>query len=207
MNKLMQGTQASANRYISISITDDSELLYEDSGYITHSSVDIAPDFTEQVKVDLYGREWVFEISTNLNFGDATTNNQPLFILFILFGGIAIDLMLLMLFVSTANRKALGYADQITEDLNLNAERLLKSNNELERFAYIASHDLKSPLNAIKKLAGWVEDKSSDCIPDILSLLRVYWKMVQLPPPTAGTFRRLNYPSTAPGQVVPTIFR
>lgn len=39
-------------------------------------------------------------------------------------------------------------------------KELSKTNQELDQFAYIASHDLKSPLNAIIKLASWIKD---DC--------------------------------------------
>jgi signal transduction histidine kinase len=53
---------------------------------------------------------------------------------------------------------------------------LEKSNNDLERFAFIASHDLKSPLNAINKLVSWIEEDIGDDLPETskkhLKLLR-----------------------------------
>ncbi len=51
----------------------------------------------------------------------------------------------------------LGISRDVTEK-ELLIQKLTKSNQDLEQFAYIASHDLKSPLNAIIKLVGWIHD-------------------------------------------------
>ncbi|MGB0662461.1 MAG: sensor histidine kinase [Pontibacterium sp.] len=54
------------------------------------------------------------------------------------------------------------------------AERLLakqvsdleRINEELDSFAYVASHDLKSPLNAIQKIAGWLKEDCNELLPE-----------------------------------------
>ena len=39
-------------------------------------------------------------------------------------------------------------------------------NQELERFAYAAPHDLRSPLRAISSLTGWLEDDLQPVLTD-----------------------------------------
>lgn len=49
-----------------------------------------------------------------------------------------------------------------------NIERLKQSYRELDSFAYIASHDLKAPLNGVEKICGWIEEDLEEAItPDI----------------------------------------
>ena len=59
------------------------------------------------------------------------------------------------------NAYILGVARDVTEREAL-IEKLKKSNADLDEFAYIASHDLKAPLNAIKRLASWIEEDAAD---------------------------------------------
>lgn len=83
--------------------------------------------------------------------------------------GIAIAVILLLVSIITSilfqsNRQKHAYSQQLenevtnrTSDLEESNEKLRKSNKELERFAYIASHDLKEPLRNIMSFTKLVE--------------------------------------------------
>jgi len=83
-------------------------------------------------------------------------------------GGILIDCLLLVLFVliSRANRKALIYADQVNEELQIEKSLLENSNQELEHFAYVASHDLQEPLRMVSSFLQLLQRRYSAQLDD-----------------------------------------
>jgi signal transduction histidine kinase len=165
MKNLMQGTLAEKNRHVSIQIRDAGDLLFDDHDDESVVDADANPLFTKEQDIALYGRTWSFTIQSNLDFREESAANQSSFILI---GGLVIDGLLLglFLFLSRANRQALTYADHMTHALEEKTIHLEKSNSDLEQFSYVASHDLKSPLNAIKQLVGWIAEDCQDIIPD-----------------------------------------
>ncbi len=52
-----------------------------------------------------------------------------------------------------------------TAELERSNSELERSNLELDRFAYVASHDLKSPLRAIDNLANWIAQDVAQQLP------------------------------------------
>lgn len=51
-------------------------------------------------------------------------------------------------------------------ELHRYATQLQRSNQDLDEFAHVASHDLKAPLRAIDNLSQWIEDDSGALSPD-----------------------------------------
>lgn len=55
---------------------------------------------------------------------------------------------------------------QAEEKMDEYLRDLEKTNKELDKFAYIVSHDLKAPLRAIGNLTGWIEEDIGDKFPE-----------------------------------------
>lgn len=66
---------------------------------------------------------------------------------------------------SSGSRFILGVSNDVTQREELIGQ-LAKSNKDLDQFAYVASHDLKSPLNAIQKIINWIEEDCHDLLPE-----------------------------------------
>jgi len=63
-------------------------------------------------------------------------------------------------------KKAEGALDAANKDLQLTVQRLILANRELESFAYISAHDLKTPLRGIKTLTDWIAADYADKFDD-----------------------------------------
>ena len=81
----------------------------------------------------------------------------------VLFSGLTLDVMLLAMFwlMSRTNRGTLAMADEMTDSLSAQAQALSESNRDLESFAHVASHDLKSPIRNIVDLTQFLEEDLS----------------------------------------------
>ncbi len=168
MSKLMDGTLSNENRFVSMRIRDKDAMLYDDHT----DALDPNPIFSKTINTELYGRTWTFEIASNKAFRIAATNHQPIIILI---GGISIDGMLLALFIllSQANRRAIKFADKMSTNYDRKSselasviDRLASSNEELERFAYVASHDLQEPLRMVSNFTQLLKARYEDKLDD-----------------------------------------
>ncbi|HEY8963883.1 MAG TPA: ATP-binding protein [Alphaproteobacteria bacterium] len=60
----------------------------------------------------------------------------------------------------------IGKLVRVLEVFQDNTRKIKQTNEELERFAYIAAHDLKSPLRAVDNLSQWLEEDLEPILQD-----------------------------------------
>ncbi|TWT50230.1 Sensor protein ZraS [Rubripirellula amarantea] len=63
-------------------------------------------------------------------------------------------------------KQLLLMSEKMTQELAAKASALEETNLELDNFAYVASHDLRSPLRGIKHLASWIQEDCEDLLPE-----------------------------------------
>lgn len=59
-----------------------------------------------------------------------------------------------------------GKLAKVLEVFQNNVRKMQQSNEELERFAYIAAHDLKTPLRAVETISQWLEEDLASLLPE-----------------------------------------
>lgn len=156
MQTLMVGAVADERQHITLTVRDGDHVLY-DENVPEFADFDSSPLLKRVDTVDMYGREWVFEMQSGLSFRPLVSSNEPLFVLI---GGLALDAFLIALFaiLQRSNARAVRYADEVTAELRGRTRELESSYAELERFAYAASHDLKTPLRGVSHLVEFMDE-------------------------------------------------
>ena len=61
-------------------------------------------------------------------------------------------------------RRAVALAERMTEDLRVSRNELARSNEELERFAFLASHDLQQPLRTVSGFLQLLDHQHGDLL-------------------------------------------
>lgn len=154
VQKLMDGLLAKGLRDLRISIQDGTEIIYDEHG-AKDSQADPDPMISERVVMHVYGREWTLDIRSDLAFRHDNEQSVPEVILV---AGLIIEALIVMMLIMMArsNRQAVAYADKVTVQLREKSAKLAQSNadlseknDQLEEYAYVASHDLKTPILGI----------------------------------------------------------
>lgn len=72
--------------------------------------------------------------------------------------------------IKDSKRDELGNLSHALNDmagiLKENISELERKNKELDRFAYVVSHDLKAPLRGIENVTTWIEEDYADMLPE-----------------------------------------
>ncbi len=94
--------------------------------------------------------------------------------------------------------------DAVAGELRDKNQQLERSNRDLEDFAYIASHDLKSPLSGIHSAALWLEEDLQDVLSDesqkLLGLMRSRINRMETLLDDLLTFSRVGRTETTVGE-------
>ncbi len=174
---LMEGILGSEVDTVTYQIFDGSEidpdaLIFESGGVSDPSQPDEKADFETSSLLDLQGREWLIKFSAGSDLIGVAESRQPTYIGI---AGLTIDLLLFLVIAS--QRRAKSMAESLaksmtarlratTDDLEAKTiqlqeqtDQLVRSNQELEQFAYAASHDLQEPLRAMGSYANLLAEE------------------------------------------------
>jgi signal transduction histidine kinase len=120
---------------------------------------------TETVRFEVMGRRWAVHYAPGHSL--AAPNQALLNWLPLLFGLFLAVLAAWLLGASPrTERRAIALAERMTQSLRDSQTELARSNAELERFAYVASHDLREPLRTITGFLGLLSRRHRDRLDD-----------------------------------------
>lgn len=167
---------ASFHDFFNIRITDTGKNKVYDS-----PDNSLEQEWSSSVIATLFNEEWEIILWPKKVFLEQ--RNSHFTVTIILLSGILLSLLIgfsIYTALISSQRSRLLYRKTVNlQEARKEREQLIaklsNSNEELESFAYIASHDLKSPLRAINNISQWLEedlDNINDTSKDHLKLLR-----------------------------------
>jgi signal transduction histidine kinase len=140
-------------------------VTYADDGADDALSEERAPHGRQEVAFDVMGRQWILAYAPDHALAGA--NQQLLDWLPLAAGAILALIAFWILSLShRTERRAVAMAERMTESLRDSQTDLARSNAELERFAYVASHDLREPLRTITGFLGLLSRRYRDRLDD-----------------------------------------
>ena len=168
VNALIEGALGTDEQLVTLTLRDGATVLYGEAD----ADAGWRAPLQSSRAVQLHGRTWTFDIASTPAFSINSSLNQPLAVLL---SGLVVDLMLLILFylMSRSNTRVLSLAETMTNNLCSQAQVLSASNRDLEEFAHVVSHDLKTPIRHIENLTMFLDEDlgeylaSDDAHPDI----------------------------------------